>query len=531
MQTKEVPGNKVQTAQISKYLRMRDKERVVLRTQNWRLKNKLTRTELDNSSNNKRTADEDDDDTISSPGAPVGKYHKFERAISNFLGLRRQYKKAPVEESEWWKSKPRKQRKDKVKEEVKEDEEELKHNVSKWNKTNVTKITLCNYEQEDFPHQRCLERHCEDCSESNLSEIIEQFEVTVHPFMCYYLEKAVNQESLEEEEKLVKHPIIVISNDLQHNAFALKVFEDKAFELIRNEGSKIAQVDKFSDGAAAQYKGKNTFLHTSLSDIITQRHYFETSHGKSPCDGLGALSKMCVGMQLKVARLSLLMPKTCSSTVRKRTRSLHSIKNSSIPYKVYTRNLSCFCPHCKSGATESCVSTQNVEKWSEILEIGKSGKVKTSQLWQNQLCMLTLSFSFTKTLKACCVTLTCLAIPSTSDLNKTPFEDATCTSLDVPIVLPDAFSIGTEEQTIVGKYIRVKLYVKGKRKDNFKEYVSYVLNEENSECFVHFMEPKRIRGKNYYVFPDQTDDSCLQKSAISCEMSDPNIEVKNKTCI
>lgn len=51
---------------------------------------------------------------------PVGKYHKFGSAISNFLGLRRLYQKAPVHESEWWKSKPRKPRKDKVKEEVKE---------------------------------------------------------------------------------------------------------------------------------------------------------------------------------------------------------------------------------------------------------------------------------------------------------------------------------------------------------------------------------------------------------------------------
>ncbi|CAC5424533.1 unnamed protein product [Mytilus coruscus] len=44
-------------------------KRAVLRTQNWRLKIKLTETELDNSSNNKRTADEDDDDTISPPGS------------------------------------------------------------------------------------------------------------------------------------------------------------------------------------------------------------------------------------------------------------------------------------------------------------------------------------------------------------------------------------------------------------------------------------------------------------------------------
>lgn len=84
---------------------------------------------------------------------------------------------------------------------------------------------------------------------------------------------------------------------------------------------------------------------------------------------------------------------------------------------------------------------------------------------------------------------------------------------------------------MVGKYIRVKFYGKGKRKDNFKENVAYVLNEENNEYFVHFMEPKRIGGKNFYVFPDQTDDSWLQKSVISCIMSDPNIELKNRKLV
>lgn len=50
----------------------------------------------------------------------------------------------------------------------------MKHNVSKWNKTIALKITLCNHAQKDFSHQICLERNCEDCSESNLSEFMEK---------------------------------------------------------------------------------------------------------------------------------------------------------------------------------------------------------------------------------------------------------------------------------------------------------------------------------------------------------------------
>ena len=38
-------------------------------------------------------------------------------------------------------------------------------------------------------------------------------------------------------------------------------------------------------------KKKTTFLQLLLSNIKTQHHYFDTSHGKSPCDGLGAVVK------------------------------------------------------------------------------------------------------------------------------------------------------------------------------------------------------------------------------------------------
>lgn len=104
----------------------------------------------------------------------------------------------------------------------------------------------------------------------------DQQQVTVHPFMCYYIENSAQKQSEEELEKLFKHLVIVVSNDVKHDAFAVKVYENKALDLLKNEGLKIYVIEKFSDGAAAQYKGKTHFcnFHCQIlkhSTIILKR--------------------------------------------------------------------------------------------------------------------------------------------------------------------------------------------------------------------------------------------------------------------
>ena len=51
----------------------------------------------------------------------------------------------------------------------------------------------------------------------------------------------------------------------------------------------------FSDGAAAQYKNRKNFLnlchHKADFGVDAEWHFFATSHGKGPCDGLGGTVK------------------------------------------------------------------------------------------------------------------------------------------------------------------------------------------------------------------------------------------------
>ena len=61
-----------------------------------------------------------------------------------------------------------------------------------------------------------------------------------------------------------QHSVIVVRNDVKHDEFAVKVYENKALDLLKNEGLKIDVIEKFSDGAAAQYKGKKQISATFI---------------------------------------------------------------------------------------------------------------------------------------------------------------------------------------------------------------------------------------------------------------------------
>ena len=51
----------------------------------------------------------------------------------------------------------------------------------------------------------------------------------------------------------------------------------------------------FSDGAASQYKNRKNFInlchHEEDFGVHAEWHFFATSHGKGPCDGLGGTIK------------------------------------------------------------------------------------------------------------------------------------------------------------------------------------------------------------------------------------------------
>ena len=158
----------------------------------------------------------------------------------------------------------------------------------------------------------------------------------------------------------------------------------------------------------AQYKGCHSFAEISQTDSkhgckIT-RNYFETSHGKGPCDGLGGIVKRKVSnaivqnnnLRINTAaelhdycesNLSTVGDSSFNSRWRKFTastrtfklvenidrsemtrakripgsRKLHSVSSTGVDFQLKVRSLSCYCEGCRNN--EQCQNNEFIEPW------------------------------------------------------------------------------------------------------------------------------------------------------------------------
>ena len=97
----------------------------------------------------------------------------------------------------------------------------------------------------------------------------------------------------KQDGELKQDGYIAITDDLKHDAHAVASFEKEAISNVCSQGVDIKNIHQWTDGCAAQYKGCHSFAEISQADSkhgckITW-NYFETSHGKGPCDGLGPM--------------------------------------------------------------------------------------------------------------------------------------------------------------------------------------------------------------------------------------------------
>ena len=124
----------------------------------------------------------------------------------------------------------------------------------------------------------------------------ENSQATLHPFTVYY----------KDGNEICNLSISIISDTMQHDCNTVHAFIVKALEYLKQKLPAVTKVIYFSDGAASQYKNFKNLInlchHTKDHNLQAQWHFFATSHGKSPCDGLGGTTKRLV------ARASLQAP-------------------------------------------------------------------------------------------------------------------------------------------------------------------------------------------------------------------------------
>ena len=106
---------------------------------------------------------------------------------------------------------------------------------------------------------------------------------------------------------LCNKSLCIISDDTEHDVILVYVIQQIFTMYLKQILPQIKRLEYFSDGCAGQYKNKknlyNLCQHMSDFGIEASWNFFATSHGKSPCDGIGGTVKRVT------ARTSLQRPK------------------------------------------------------------------------------------------------------------------------------------------------------------------------------------------------------------------------------
>ena len=128
---------------------------------------------------------------------------------------------------------------------------------------------------------------------------------TLHPVVVYFRENGY----------LRHHSFCVLSDDLKHDVDMVHEVQNQILSYIRDKYPNIKNIEYFTDGCSGQYKNKKHFknlcLHKEDFKMSAKWNFFATSHGKSPCDGIGGSLKratMKASLQ-RIANNHILSPK------------------------------------------------------------------------------------------------------------------------------------------------------------------------------------------------------------------------------
>ena len=112
-------------------------------------------------------------------------------------------------------------------------------------------------------------------------------QATLHPFVIYFKNSQTQQLEIKS--------VCVISDHMKHDTSVFHTFQQKIMPTVQAACPHLKKMIYFSDGAASQYKNYKNFsnlcYHEQDFGVKAEWHFFATSHGKSPCDGVGGTVK------------------------------------------------------------------------------------------------------------------------------------------------------------------------------------------------------------------------------------------------
>ena len=199
--------------------------------------------------------------------------------------------------------------------------------------------------------------------------------VTLHPVVAH-------RQSLPGN---IEHKNYVFVSDVnQHNSRAVVAIIQKLVPLIKADLPTVTKIHYWTDSPTSQYRNRYIFdilcRHESLFGIKAVWNYFETGHGKGPCDGIGGSAKRQASDAVKQGKVSIQDANdfyewasaherkikyvfysqeeydAADSLIRERnagpisgTLKLHAVVPAD-SWSIYTRDVSCYCHQCLAGS-------------------------------------------------------------------------------------------------------------------------------------------------------------------------------------
>ena len=221
-------------------------------------------------------------------------------------------------------------------------------------------------------------------------------QTTIHPIVNFYIKEGESVPTLEEH--------IMISDDKNHDKYAVKAFEQASLDHLKEKGFTPTHIIQFNDNCSSQYKSRGIFQFVSYSDVPKLKMYFGARHGKGPADGAVGRVKAAAARAVKSRQFLIRSAREfynfCKEKLNKNTSGTfvqsffyiedikrhepivavmtktsstwHSLRSCGIPLVVEAREIGCVCDSCILSDGAACPNQAYCSPWKAInLETGK----------------------------------------------------------------------------------------------------------------------------------------------------------------
>ncbi|XP_071164971.1 uncharacterized protein [Mytilus edulis] len=319
--------------------------------------------------------------------------------------------------------------------------------------------------------------------------------VTLHPVVVYF----------KNEQKELEHKnYVFVSDDLGHNIGSVYTIIQKLLSEIKNHVNNLKVVHYWTDSPSSQYRNKTAFYivsdHKNIFGVNAIWNYFETGHGKGPCDGIGGTSKRTADLAVRQGKITVQDAPEYFERVQKH--------HTSAKYIYY-------------NSTECTDSRLEISEFNKHI-IPLKGTMQVH-------CMVGVSKGIVKTTVTSCYCEECLIgnFHDYSESNILKGENAgrvVVPEKEANINQNEHVETAEVEADRIEILIAVDQFVAAIYDNAWHVGKITDIDETDKECQVNFLRPSQGRntGNPLYKWPNPEDKIWLQVTDILCNIREPN---------